>query len=64
MREIGHAKTDHVWVLSGNHIYRMDYGRLLAAHVEREADLTVACIQVPACDAACFFTACMCTAMP
>lgn len=47
LREIGHAKADYVLVLSGDHIYRMDYGQLLAAHVEREADLTVACIQVP-----------------
>ncbi len=47
LREINHVKPDYVLVLSGDHIYRMDYGRLLAAHVEREADLTVACIQVP-----------------
>jgi glucose-1-phosphate adenylyltransferase len=54
LREIGHAKTDYVLVLSGDHIYRMDYGRLLAAHVEREADLTVACVQVPMHEASSF----------
>lgn len=54
LREIGHAKTDYVLVLSGDHIYRMDYGRLLAAHVEREADLTVACVQVPLREASSF----------
>lgn len=54
LREINHAKPDYVLVLSGDHIYRMDYGRLLAAHVEREADLTVACIQVPLHEASSF----------
>ena len=47
LREIRHANPDYVLVLSGDHIYRMDYGRLLAAHVERQADVTVACIEVP-----------------
>ena len=47
LREIRHAHPDYVLVLSGDHIYRMDYGRILAAHVERNADLTVACIEVP-----------------
>ena len=37
----------YVLVLSGDHIYKMDYGRLLAWHVERRADMTVACIEVP-----------------
>ncbi len=47
MREIRAARPQYVLVLSGDHIYRMDYGRILAAHVERQADLTVACIEVP-----------------
>jgi glucose-1-phosphate adenylyltransferase len=47
LREIRAANPKYVLVLSGDHIYRMDYGRILAAHVEREADLTVACIEVP-----------------
>ncbi len=54
LREIGHAKPDYVLVLSGDHIYRMDYGHLLAAHVEQEADLTVACVQVPVHEASSF----------
>ncbi|MCC6849377.1 MAG: NTP transferase domain-containing protein [Deltaproteobacteria bacterium] len=37
----------NVLVLSGDHVYRMDYGRLLAFHAERGADLTVACTRVP-----------------
>ncbi|MCX7016564.1 MAG: sugar phosphate nucleotidyltransferase [Candidatus Sumerlaeota bacterium] len=34
-------------VLSGDHIYRMDYGRFLAYHLEKDADLTIACQAVP-----------------
>ncbi len=51
MREIRHANTDYVLVLSGDHIYRMDYGRLLVAHARCNADLSVACLEVPLLDA-------------
>jgi glucose-1-phosphate adenylyltransferase len=54
LREIRHANPEYVLVLSGDHIYRMDYGRILAAHVERQADLTVACLEVPLKDASGF----------
>ena len=47
LREIRHANPEYVLVLSGDHIYRMDYGRMLAAHADRKADLSVACIEVP-----------------
>jgi len=47
LREIRHANPEYVLILSGDHVYRMDYGRLLAAHVERKADLTIACLEVP-----------------
>ncbi len=47
MREIRASKPEYVLVLSGDHIYRMDYGRILAAHAARQADLSVACIEVP-----------------
>lgn len=51
LREIRRANPEYVLVLSGDHIYRMDYGRLLAAHAERGADLTIACIEMPAVEA-------------
>ena len=35
-----------VLIVSGDHVYKMDYGRMLDFHLEREADLTVACIEV------------------
>ncbi len=37
----------YVMVLSGDHVYQMDYGSMLAYHVENNADLTVSCIEVP-----------------
>jgi len=36
-----------VLVLSGDHIYRMDYAAMLEAHIESEADVTVAAIECP-----------------
>ncbi len=39
---------EHVLVLAGDHIYKMDYGPMIAAHVELEADVTVGCVEVPA----------------
>jgi glucose-1-phosphate adenylyltransferase len=33
-------------VLAGDHVYKMDYGRMLAYHVARAADLTVGCVEV------------------
>ena len=41
-----------VLILSGDHIYKMDYGPFLAAHAERNADMTVCCIEVPIEEAA------------
>lgn len=41
----------YVLVLSGDHIYKMDYGPLLAYHVEHDADMTVSCLEVPLEDA-------------
>ena len=35
-----------VLILAGDHVYKMDYGPMLAAHVERGADVTVGCIEV------------------
>ncbi|HEC20461.1 MAG TPA: glucose-1-phosphate adenylyltransferase [Gammaproteobacteria bacterium] len=35
----------YVLILAGDHIYKMDYGPMLAAHAEHEADLTIGCIE-------------------
>jgi glucose-1-phosphate adenylyltransferase len=45
---------DYVLILAGDHVYKMDYGRMLAYHVARKADMTVACIEVPREDATSF----------
>ena len=41
-----------VLILSGDHVYKMDYGNFLAFHAEKEADMTVCCIEVPIEEAA------------
>jgi glucose-1-phosphate adenylyltransferase len=41
-----------VLILAGDHVYKMDYGPLLAAHVDTKADMTVCCIEVPLEEAA------------
>lgn len=44
----------YVLILGGDHIYKMDYGRILAEHVEKQADLTIACLEVPVAEASAF----------
>jgi glucose-1-phosphate adenylyltransferase len=44
-------EADHVVILAGDHIYKMDYAQLLMDHIERKADVTVACIDVPRMEA-------------
>ncbi|BCM25183.1 glucose-1-phosphate adenylyltransferase [Methyloradius palustris] len=39
--------AEYVLILAGDHIYKMDYGQMLASHVRSKADMTVACINVP-----------------
>ena len=38
--------VDHVLVLSGDHLYRMDYTKILQYHIERDADVTISTIPV------------------
>jgi len=37
----------NVVILAGDHIYKMDYSKLIASHEENNADLTIAALQVP-----------------
>jgi glucose-1-phosphate adenylyltransferase len=41
----------HVIVLSGDHVYKMDYSRMLRVHIDTNADVTLATIEVPVADA-------------
>jgi glucose-1-phosphate adenylyltransferase len=47
-------KPEYVLILAGDHIYKMDYGEMLADHVRNEADMTVACMEVPIGEASAF----------
>jgi glucose-1-phosphate adenylyltransferase len=47
-------KPEYVLVLAGDHIYKMDYGEMIANHVRNEADMTVACLEVPVKEASAF----------
>ena len=38
---------EYVLILSGDHIYKMDYDKMLTAHKQAKADCTIACMQVP-----------------
>lgn len=38
---------DHVLILSGDHIYSMDYHAMLSFHIENKADVTIAELEVP-----------------
>lgn len=49
---IRHELPKYVMILSGDHVYRMDYGPLLAQHVANGADMTVCCIETSVEDAA------------
>lgn len=44
----------HLLVLGGDHIYKMDYGPMLAMHVSSGADVTVGCMPVPLSEAPSF----------
>lgn len=37
----------YILILAGDHVYKMDYGPMLAEHVENNADLTIGCFEVP-----------------
>jgi len=49
-----HYSPEFILILAGDHIYKMDYGEMLAAHAASAADLTIACLDVPIEDAKAF----------
>lgn len=42
------ARPEYVLVLAGDHVYKMDYGVMLAEHIANGADVSISCIQVAA----------------
>lgn len=49
---IRNHQPEYVLILSGDHIYKMDYGSMLAYHTECDADMTISCLEVPVEEAA------------
>ncbi len=49
---IGSERSSYAIVLSGDHIYKMNYGKMLQQHVDAGADVTVATIEMDAAEAA------------
>ena len=47
LHEIDQAGADTVLILGGDHVYKMDYRPMIAAHHESGADLTIAVLTVP-----------------
>ncbi|MDP6686186.1 MAG: sugar phosphate nucleotidyltransferase, partial [Candidatus Omnitrophota bacterium] len=50
-------KPEHVLILAGDHIYKMDYRNMISSHMEGGADLTVSLVEVPK-ECACEFGVC------
>ncbi|EDM65752.1 glucose-1-phosphate adenylyltransferase [Moritella sp. PE36] len=48
---LSRSDAKYVVVLSGDHIYRMDYAPMLERHKETGADLSIACMEVPVAEA-------------
>ena len=46
--------VDYVLILAGDHIYKMDYARMIAHHATSGADVTVGCLTVPRAEASAF----------
>src|SRR2546423_4408653 len=44
---IGSERSKFVFILSGDHIYKMNYSRMLQQHMDSGADVTVATIEIP-----------------
>ena len=54
MRRLGTRDYDHVLILAGDHLYRMDYREMFDAHIQSSADITVGVLPVPREDCAGF----------
>lgn len=51
---IENYNPDHVLILSGDHIYKMDYQKMLEEHIKNDADCTIAVLEVPLAEASRF----------
>src|ERR1700761_5821623 len=44
----------YIVVLAGDHVYKMDYERMLQQHVDQHADVTVGCLEMPRAESSAF----------
>lgn len=51
---LSRSEAQYVIVLSGDHIYKMDYAAMLEEHIAKQATLSIACMDVPVSDASSF----------
>jgi glucose-1-phosphate adenylyltransferase len=51
---IDRESPSHVIILSGDHVYKMDYSKMLRFHFERNADATLAALEVPVAESSRF----------
>jgi glucose-1-phosphate adenylyltransferase len=54
IRRFAHARVEDILILSGDHLYRMDYGEFIELHREKRADVTIAVQPVALADASRF----------
>lgn len=47
-------KPEHILILAGDHIYKMDYATMLIDHIEKNAELTIGCLEVSLKEASAF----------
>ncbi|MCH9699588.1 MAG: glucose-1-phosphate adenylyltransferase [Gammaproteobacteria bacterium] len=43
---IRNRAPEYIVILAGDHVYKMDYGQMIAYHVDNQADLTIGCLEV------------------
>src|SRR5918993_5927533 len=46
--------VDHIVILAGDHVYKMDYELMLRDHCESRAEVTIGCLEVPRMEATAF----------
>ncbi|MBB2144332.1 glucose-1-phosphate adenylyltransferase [Pedobacter sp. LMG 31464] len=51
MHHIVNHEFDYILILSGDQLYQMDFKKMLKAHVDKKAEISIATIPVSACDA-------------
>lgn len=54
LTHIGQSQPEYVLILGGDHIYKMDYSQMLADHMMKGGDASVACVEVPLANASDF----------